>query len=37
MELVIAYGHCFTHPRPYKLINLATVAGMSISGITHCL
>ena len=33
MRLLIAYGRCFTHPRPYKLIDLATAAGMSISGI----
>ena len=23
MRLLIAYGRCFTHPRPYKLIDLA--------------
>jgi len=33
MRLLIAYGRCFTHPRPYKLIDLADAAGMSISGI----
>jgi hypothetical protein len=33
MRLLIAYGRCFTHPRPYKLIDLAKAAGMSISGI----
>lgn len=33
MRLLIAYGRCFTHPRPYKLIDLASAAGMSISGI----
>ena len=33
MRLLIAYGRCFTHPRPYKLIDLANAAGMSISGI----
>lgn len=32
MRLLIAYGRCFTHPRPYKLIDLADAAGMSISG-----
>jgi hypothetical protein len=32
-RLLIAYGRCFTHPRPYKLIDLANAAGMSISGI----
>jgi hypothetical protein len=30
---VVAYGRCFTHPRPYKLIDLANAAGMSISGV----
>jgi hypothetical protein len=33
MRLLVAYGRCFTHPRPYKLIDLANAAGMSISGI----
>ena len=33
MRLLIAYGRCFTHPRPYKLIDLANAAGMSISGV----
>jgi hypothetical protein len=33
MRLLIAYGRCFTHPRPYKLIDLANATGMSISGI----
>jgi hypothetical protein len=33
MRLLIAYGRRFTHPRPYKLIDLAEAAGMSISGI----
>lgn len=33
MRLLIAYGRCFTHPRPYKLIDLANAAEMSISGI----
>ena len=33
MRLLIAYGRSFTHPRPYKLIDLANAAGMSISGI----
>lgn len=31
-RLLIAYARRFTHPRPYKLINLADAAGMSISG-----
>jgi hypothetical protein len=29
----MAYGRCFTHPRPYKLIDLARAAGLSISGV----
>ncbi|HCU92160.1 MAG TPA: hypothetical protein DHU96_05260 [Actinobacteria bacterium] len=33
MRLLIAYGRRFTHPRPYKLIDLAKAAGMSISGV----
>jgi len=33
MRMLIAYGRCFTHPRPYKLIDLANAAGMSISGV----
>ena len=33
MRLLIAYGRCFTHPQPYKLISLANAAGMSISGV----
>ena len=33
IRLLIAYGRCFTHPRPYKLIDLATASGMSISGV----
>jgi hypothetical protein len=33
MRLLIAYGRCFTHPRPYKLIDLANAVGMSISGV----
>jgi hypothetical protein len=33
MRLLIAYGRRFTHPRPYKLIDLARAAGMSISGV----
>jgi len=31
MRLLIAYARRFTHPRPYKLIDLAASAGMSIS------
>jgi len=33
LRLLIAYGRRFTYPRPYKLIDLATAAGMSISGV----
>jgi hypothetical protein len=33
MRLMIAYARRFTHPRPYKLIDLADAAGMSISGV----
>lgn len=33
MRLLIAYGRRFTHPRPYKLVDLAEAAGMSISGV----
>src|SRR6266496_2980550 len=33
MRLLCAYGRCFTHPRPYKLIDLANAAGLSISGV----
>jgi hypothetical protein len=33
MRLLIAYGRHFTHPRPYRLSDLADAAGMSISGV----
>lgn len=33
MRLLIAYARRFTHPRPYKLIDLANATGMSISGV----
>ena len=33
MRLLIAYGRRFVYPRPYKLIDLAGAAGMSISGV----
>jgi hypothetical protein len=33
MRLLMAYGRCFTYPRPYKLIDLARAAGLSISGV----
>jgi hypothetical protein len=33
MRQLVAYGRRFTHPRPYKLIDLASAAGMSISGV----
>ena len=32
-RLLIAYGREFVRPRPYRLVDLADVAGMSISGI----
>lgn len=32
MRLLIAYGRRFTHPQPYKLIDLARASGKSISG-----
>jgi AraC-like DNA-binding protein len=33
MRLLMAYGRCFTAPRPYKLIDLARATGLSISGV----
>ena len=33
MRLLMAYGRCFTYPRPYRLIDLARAAGLSISGV----
>jgi hypothetical protein len=33
MRLLMAYGRCFTSPRPYKLIDLARASGLSISGV----
>ena len=33
MRLLMAYGRRFTSPRPYKLIDLARAAGLSISGV----
>jgi hypothetical protein len=33
MRLLMAYGRCFTSPRPYKLVDLAHAAGLSISGV----
>jgi hypothetical protein len=33
MRLLMAYGRCFTSPRPYKLIDLARATGLSISGV----
>jgi hypothetical protein len=33
IRLLLAYGRCFTQPRPYKLIDLARAAGLSISGV----
>ena len=35
MRLLIAYGRRFVYPRPYKLIDLAEAAGMSISASPH--
>jgi hypothetical protein len=32
-RLLVAYGREFVRPRPYRLIDLAEAAGMSISGI----
>lgn len=31
--MLMAYDRCFTHPRPYKLIDLAELRGLSISGV----
>lgn len=33
IRLFLAYGREFTHPRPYRLIDLAGASGMSISGV----
>ena len=33
MRLLLPYARRFTHPRPYKLMDLAEAAGMSISGV----
>lgn len=33
LRLLIAYARRFTHPRPYRLIDLANATGMSISGV----
>jgi hypothetical protein len=33
MRRLLAYGREFTQPRPYKLVDLADAAGMSISGV----
>jgi hypothetical protein len=33
MRLLMAYGRCFTSPRPYKLIDLARAASLSVSGV----
>jgi hypothetical protein len=33
MRLLMAYARCFIQPRPYKLIDLARAAGLSISGV----
>jgi len=31
--LLLAYARCLTQPRPYRLADLASAAGMSISGV----
>ena len=33
LRTLIAYGREFTRPRPYRLIDLAEAAGMSVSGV----
>jgi hypothetical protein len=33
IRLLVAYGREFVRPRPYRLLDLADAAGMSISGI----
>lgn len=33
IRLLLAYARCLTQPRPYRLTDLASAAGMSISGI----
>jgi hypothetical protein len=33
MRRLLAYGREFTRPRPYRLVDLADAAGMSISGV----
>ncbi|GAA2756179.1 hypothetical protein GCM10009872_15390 [Actinopolymorpha rutila] len=30
---MLAYGREFVHPRPYRLIDLASAAGMAVSGV----
>lgn len=33
LRRLVAYGREFTRPRPYKLADLATASGMSVSGV----
>jgi hypothetical protein len=33
IRLLLAYARCLTHPRPYRLADLASAAGMSISAV----
>jgi hypothetical protein len=33
IRLLLAYARCLTHPRPYRLADLASAAGMSISSV----
>jgi len=33
LRILIAYAREFTRPRPYRLIDLAEAAGMSVSGV----
>jgi hypothetical protein len=33
IRLLLAYARCLTQPRPYRLTDLASAAGMSISGV----
>jgi len=33
IRVLIAYAREFTRPRPYRLTDLATAAGMSVSGV----
>jgi hypothetical protein len=33
LRALIAYGREFSYPRPYRLIDLADAAGLSVSGV----